>query len=469
MLPAIPKNCTVIETSLSHYVPVDDIGTVEERPVFRCIPKLESNVIRLYALGNTSKVSYRPVCIAAGVDTHAIHDYNVATGWALPDERTEDEREAESIRTSISRSVRIVRELAACNPWQFFVTITLSPTLWQNRYTPDSLQDVIKAMAKRWRRKRKDGSSRCPNFKYLLIPEMHKDGAIHLHGFVSCMPNDCVPFTLEQVNSPQKLPKKICEKVRNGQDVFHCLEWEELFGYNTLEPISDLDKVSSYVVKYVSKEIGATPFKSRYWCSRGLSRAALVTTVYFDKLHETSNQFLVYKNYMTSVAAVTKSNHLMHEERYAPILDRSHLATDENRLTVITTYINGVDHTSEEIKKFLETNFTLTPNYVCADNGIVTVEQVISDTKSNMRNHQLASQKQQQHEAEELHELEKAGRVIYIDDLPFTLIPDDDPICKLFDMPSNIPAPPPPKCTQLSIFDNFKEKGCFLYNAEKIS
>ena len=469
MLPAIPKNCTVIETSLSHYVPVDDIGTVEERPVFRCIPKLESNVIRLYALGNTSKVSYRPVCIAAGVDTHAIHDYNVATGWALPDERTEDEREAESIRTSISRSVRIVRELAACNPWQFFVTITLSPTLWQNRYTPDSLQDVIKAMAKRWRRKRKDGSSRCPNFKYLLIPEMHKDGAIHLHGFVSCMPNDCVPFTLEQVNSPQKLPKKICEKVRNGQDVFHCLEWEELFGYNTLEPISDLDKVSSYVVKYVSKEIGATPFKSRYWCSRGLSRAALVTTVYFDKLHETSNQFLVYKNYMTSVAAVTKSNHLMHEERCAPILDRSHLATDENRLTVITTYINGVDHTPEEIKKFLETNFTLTPNYVCADNGVVTVEQVISDTKSNMRNHQLASQKQQQHEAEELHELEKAGRVIYIDDLPFTLIPDDDPICKLFDMPSNIPAPPPPKCTQLSIFDNFKEKGCFLYNAEKIS
>lgn len=70
MLPAIPKNCTVIETSLSHYVPVDDIGTVEERPVFRCIPKLESNVIRLYALGNTSKVSYRPVCIAPGMSAN---------------------------------------------------------------------------------------------------------------------------------------------------------------------------------------------------------------------------------------------------------------------------------------------------------------------------------------------------------------------------------------------------------------
>lgn len=187
MFPPIPQNCTVIETPLSHLVPVDDMGTVEEKPVYRCIPKLESNVIRLYALGNTSKVSYRPVCIAPGVDTHAIHDFNVSSGWTLPDERTEEERAAESIRTSISRSVRLVRELAACNPWQFFVTITLSPEHWQNRYTPDGLQDVIKQLAKRWRRKHKNGSAYCPDFKYLFVPEMHKNGAfICTDSFLVC-------------------------------------------------------------------------------------------------------------------------------------------------------------------------------------------------------------------------------------------------------------------------------------------
>ena len=354
MFPPIPQNCTVIETPLSHLVPVDDMGTVEEKPVYRCIPKLESNVIRLYALGNTSKVSYRPVCIAPGVDTHTIHDFNISSGWTLPDERTEEERAAESIRTSISRSVRLVRELAACNPWQFFVTITLSPEHWQNRYTPDGLQDVIKQLAKRWRRKHKNGSAYCPDFKYLFVPEMHKNGAIHLHGFVSCMPSDCIPYTLEQVNGSQRLPKKICDKVRAGQPVYHCQEWENLFGFNTLEPISDLDKASSYAVKYVSKELGSTPFKTRYWCSRGLSRASLITTVYFDRRHDTDSQFCIYRRYMTSIAAVTKSNHLMHEERYAPVLDRSHLPTDVNRLTVITTYINGIDHTSSEIRKFLE-------------------------------------------------------------------------------------------------------------------
>ena len=469
MFPPIPQNCTVIETPLSHLVPVDDMGTVEEKPVYRCIPKLESNVIRLYALGNTSKVSYRPVCIAPGVDTHAIHDFNVSSGWTLPDERTEEERAAESIRTSISRSVRLVRELAACNPWQFFVTITLSPEHCQNRYTPDGLQDVIKQLAKRWRRKHKNRSAYCPDFKYLFVPEMHKNGAIHLHGFVSCMPSDCIPYTLEQVSGSQRLPKKICDKVRAGQPVYHCQEWENLFGFNTLEPISDLDKASSYAVKYVSKELGSTPFKTRYWCSRGLSRASLITTVYFDRRHDTDSQFCIYRRYMTSIAAVTKSNHLMHEERYAPVLDRSHLPTDVNRLTVITTYINGIDHTSSEIRKFLESNFDTTPNYVRVSNDAVTIEQVISDTKANIRIHKLAVKKQKEHEDEELLHLEKAGRIVYIDSLPFTLIPDDDPICKLFDAPSNIPAPPPPKCTQLSIFDNLKEKGCFLYNVEKLS
>ena len=278
-------------------------------PVSRCIPNMETNVIMVYAMGNTTKVIYRPACIAPGVDTHYVHDYNIASGWALPDERTQDERDAESIRTSISRSVRMVRELAACNPWQFFVTITLSPANWQNRYTPDGLQDVIKAMVRRWRRKDKTGSAYCPDFKYLFIPEMHKDGAIHLHGFVNCMPPaECIPYTMADVNSSKSLPKKICDKVRAGETVYHSPTWEKLFGYNTFEPISDLDKASSYVVKYVSKEIGSTPFKSRYWCSRKLSRATRIATYYFPDSSDYSRQLKDYNDYMLSVATLCIKN-----------------------------------------------------------------------------------------------------------------------------------------------------------------
>ena len=124
MLAHFPSNCSLISTSLTRCVVSN--GTTFTEQVCRCVPNMEAHSIRLYALGHTSKVLYRPACITSGVNTREVHEYNVSTGWALPDERTEEEREAESIRTSVSRSVRMVRELAACNQWQFFVTITLS-------------------------------------------------------------------------------------------------------------------------------------------------------------------------------------------------------------------------------------------------------------------------------------------------------------------------------------------------------
>lgn len=420
-------------------------------PVSHCIPNMETNVIMVYAMGNTTKVIYRPACIAPGVDTHYVHDYNVASGWALPDERTQNEREAESIRTSISRSVRMVRELAACNSWKFFVTITLAPANWQNRYTPDGLQDVIKSMVRRWRRKRKNGSAYCPDFKYLLIPEMHKDGAIHLHGFVSDMPHaECIPYTMADVNSSKNLPKKICDKVRAGETVYHSPTWEKLFGYNTFEPISDLDKASSYVVKYVSKEIGSTPFKSRYWCSRKLSRATRIATYYFPDSSDYSKQLNDYNDYMLSVAAVTKAKHAMHQESYVPILDRKKKATESQCLMNITTYINSCDHRPAEIIKHMNAVYDTTPHYIdIKPDSLVPAEEVTqSQLRLNFAHTRLIAKKLTE-ECIAIQKDEASGRLEWIDYQPFILLTEDDPLIKFFGSPSPIV----PTGTQLSMFD----------------
>ena len=420
-------------------------------PVSRCIPNMETNVIMVYAMGNTTKVIYRPACIAPGVDTHYVHDYNVASGWALPDERTQDEREAESIRTSISRSVRMVRELAACNPWKFFVTITLAPANWQNRYTPDGLQDVIKSMVRRWRRKRKNGSAYCPDFKYLLIPEMHKDGAIHLHGFVSDMPlAECIPYTMADVNSSKNLPKKICDKVRAGEQIFHSPTWEKLFGFNTFEPISDLDKASSYVVKYVSKEIGSTPFKSRYWCSRKLSRATRIATYYFPNSSDYSKQLNDYNDYMLSVAAVTKAKHAMHQESYVPILDRKKKATESQCLMNITTYINSCDHRPAEIIKHMNAVYDTTPHYIdIKPDSLISAEEVAqSQLRLNFAHTRLLA-KRLTEECVSLKNDDETGRLELIDYQPFLNLAENDPLIKFFGSPSPIV----PTGTQLSMFD----------------
>ena len=440
-----------------HYIPTSPTDS-SGSPIMRCIPKMETNVIMVYGMGNTTKVIYRPTCIAPGVDTHYVHAYNVASGWTLPDERMKEEREAESLRTSVSRSIRAVRELAACNPWQFFVTITLSPTHWKNRYTPDGLQDVIKAMAKRWRRKRKNGSAHCPGFAYLLVPEMHKDGAIHLHGFVSCMPStDCVPYTMSDVNSAQKLPRKICDKVRNGSPIYHCKKWERLFGFNTLEPVADLDKASSYVVKYVSKEIGSTPFKTRYWSSRGLSCAKRLATYYFPAQGNCSQHLAEYNKYMLSVAAITKAYHAMHQESYLPVKNRAKKGTESQHLVAITTYINGCEHSSAEILEHLNMVYDSAPHYVTfRDDALASPEEVASSqVQLNLMHRCLTAAKLRQ-ECLDLANAEKAGTLEWIDFQPFIQICKDSPLNKYFDSPQHkIPLIP---YSQLSFSDFISPK-----------
>ena len=433
-----------------HYMPTpltDSSGL----PIMRCIPQMESNVIMLYEMGNTTKVVYRPTCIAPGVDTHYVHAYNVASGWIQPDERTQAEREAESIRTSVSRSVRAVRELAACNPWQFFITITLSPSNWKNRYTPDGLQDVIKAMAKRWRRKRKNGSAYCPGFKYLIIPEMHKDGAIHLHGFVSSMPtSECVPYTMADVNSSKKLPKKICDKVRAGEAVYHSPTWEKLFGYNTFEPISNLDKASSYVVKYVSKEIGTTPFKTRYWLSRGLARAERLATYYFPERGDYPHQLEEYSKYMLSIAAVTKSHHAMHQESYLAVKNRTKKSTESQHLVNITTYINGCEHSSASILEHMDITYDSSPHYVTfRSNALLATQEEVASAQVQldlMHSYLVASKLRQ--ECLDLQKAAQDGLLEWIDYNPFIHLAKDNPLLKCFSSPA-----PMPSWTQLSLYD----------------
>lgn len=72
--------------------------------------------------------------------------------------------------------------------------------------------------------------------KYILVPEHHKDGAIHFHGFI----NDA----LRVIDSGVK---------QNGRQVFNLPQWK--FGFTTaIELYGDYDAAVGYVCKYIAKE-----------------------------------------------------------------------------------------------------------------------------------------------------------------------------------------------------------------------
>lgn len=169
---------------------------------------------------------------------------------------------------NISRAKNRVFELALCNPWNIFLTFTLDP----RKYDRDDLKKFQKDVGQFIRDYNKKYDL-C--IKYLLIPEEHKKGGWHMHGFLMGLPDEHLRlFTLSE-----KLPKYIREKLKNGQAVYEWEPYRKKFGFCDLEKVKDQFAVSAYVTKYITKDLDRTVRESGahlYYCSQGLARSVVV-------------------------------------------------------------------------------------------------------------------------------------------------------------------------------------------------
>lgn len=169
---------------------------------------------------------------------------------------------------NISRAKNRVFELALCNPWNIFLTFTLDP----KKYNRNDLGKFRKDLSQFVRDyNKKYGLA----IKYLLIPEEHKKGGWHMHGFLMGLPDEHLRlFTLSE-----KLPKYIREKLKSEQAVYEWEPYRKKFGFCDLEVVKDQFAVSAYVTKYITKDLDRTVRESGahlYYCSQGLSRSVVI-------------------------------------------------------------------------------------------------------------------------------------------------------------------------------------------------
>lgn len=166
---------------------------------------------------------------------------------------------------SLGRSKRMVRELAVCNPWEYFVTLTINGEK-ADRYT---LNAVIKKLGK-WLNNY--NSRKGTSVKYLLIPEQHKDGAWHLHGLLMGLPiSHLRPFQLQE-----RLPLRIKQLLRDGRSIYDWPAYAESFGHVTVEPVLSAERCAGYISKYITKELLESSISLNahvYYSSHGLQRA----------------------------------------------------------------------------------------------------------------------------------------------------------------------------------------------------
>lgn len=157
---------------------------------------------------------------------------------------------------NISRAKSRVRELALCNSWEHFATITVAS---ENQDRSD-----LKLLKKRFNQSIKDMNKKYScRIKYLVVPELHSDGENwHLHGLFMGFPECAIE------------PSPANPKYN------HIPYLAKRFGFTSISSIKDNIKCASYVTKYISKNFENTKLKKgehMFFASVGLQGKELVT------------------------------------------------------------------------------------------------------------------------------------------------------------------------------------------------
>lgn len=175
-----------------------------------------------------------------------------------------DKEEVE--RISLSRTRRNIRELALCNAFEYFATITLDCKMC-NRYSLDECQQLL-------RRKLKTLKQYNKNFSYLFITEKHKDGAFHFHGLIKGIDNF-------YENDYGFLSHKLFDTM----------------GFNSFSKIRDYDKCCNYITKYITKDCVKNESGTVYISSRGLKKASRYQIANPGIDYQFENDYVAIKDY----------------------------------------------------------------------------------------------------------------------------------------------------------------------------
>lgn len=188
----------------------------------------------------------------------------------------------EKLANNISRAKNRVMEYALCNEWDYFITLTLNP----QKYKRDDLKTYIKDLGQFIRDYRKKHHT---SVDYLLIPELHQDGKNwHMHGLIK---------GIKDFESHPVKPLAL-------KGYLNWISYGKKFGFNSIGKIKDPVRVSMYIRKYITKDLGksvSTLNHKMYYNSRGLKKAEKISE---GQLFEPLNFKMDFEGQFTSAQFV---------------------------------------------------------------------------------------------------------------------------------------------------------------------
>jgi len=203
-----------------------------------------------------------------GEEKITYHSYDSLKG--LPSKKksgglSEEEKEYQRYK-NLYKSKQNIIDLAYENsietPWEYFVTLTFD----DKKVNAKNYDYVVQKLSNWLDTIRRKNTS----MRYILVPELHKSGRVHFHGIFKNVPN----WELEKARHNGRLIKK------HGIQIYNLTNYK--YGFTTVSKVQNMEAVSVYISKYMTKELIDQDFKKRYWCSQGLNRPK-IQYAYFDK------------------------------------------------------------------------------------------------------------------------------------------------------------------------------------------
>lgn len=225
------------------------------------------------------------------VSTVNLPDSGVGIENDEPDQKNTDD----TLKKSINRTKTKISDYILCNDFDMFATFTFDPKIVGEKsrynflYCANLLSEWLRV--EQQNHQRKFGSK----FRYLIVPEQHKDGAWHFHAVIGGYKSPTLTFT--------DLSNKWLTYAERSK---YSLKTRKFFtrynlGRNELQPIRSRERLASYIKKYITKSLLELPGKKRYWSSRNLLKPTIMYNLFkcekIPKIAEvfSNDYFTIYK------------------------------------------------------------------------------------------------------------------------------------------------------------------------------
>lgn len=204
--------------------------------------------------GYKALVASSPIFVEKGFETVENYLDTPERNDTEPVAKRNKDADIDNVLRALRRAREKCKDLAFCNDFTHFVTLTFNKE-YVDRYSYDDIYKRLRV----WLSNR---VSRQGLF-YVLIPEHHKDGAIHYHGFFG-----------------GKVDYIYAKTDKNGIDIYNIADFP--FGFTTAIPLhDDYRKAVNYTMKYMTKD--TVKIGGRWYYSGGkLKRPTIEYTDHYD-------------------------------------------------------------------------------------------------------------------------------------------------------------------------------------------